>query len=376
MDPTRCFERSLSAKLNVLIISNQPVESEMNITTVAVDLAKDVFEVAEADGTGRILKRSRLSRPAFIRFLAEHPVCHWILEACGGAHHWARRLQSLGHEVRLLPAQYVRPYRRRNKTDRADCAALIEAAKNHEIRPVPVKGVAAQAIQGLHRIRSQWMSTRTNRINVIRGCLREFGIVLPVGAIVALKRIPEALDDEAIPGLIRESLRQLLAEIRDTEIRIVALERQLAQLAAENDDIERLRQVSGIGLLTATALYASVGDAGNFQSGRHLAAWIGLTPKEHSSGNRRHLGAISKRGDIYVRMLLTHGARSVLGRAIQMAKANLPLNRLQRWALQLQARAGYNKAAIALANKLTRIAWATWRYRRDFNPDHAAMAGV
>lgn len=178
----------------------------MHITTIAVDLAKDVFEVAEADGSGRIVKRARLSRLAFSRFLAEHAVCDWIMEACGGAHHWVRRLQSLGHAVRLLPAQSVRPYRRRNKTDRADCAALLEAAKNHEIRPVPVKTVTAQSIQALHRIRSQWLSTRTNRINVIRGCLREFGIVLPVGAITALKLIPEAIEDAAIPNVMRQGL--------------------------------------------------------------------------------------------------------------------------------------------------------------------------
>lgn len=304
----------------------------MNATTVAVDLAKDVIELAVVDGMGRVVEHRRVGRKACSVFLATYPQSRIVMEACGGAHHWARVAQAAGHDVRLLPAQYVRPYRWRNKTDRADCSALREAVRNPEIVPVPVKHVQAQATQGLHRIRSQWVATRAARINVLRGLLREFGLVLPMGAVRALKLLPKAIADAAVPAVLQESLHDLLGEIRALEARIIAVERQLGALMREVPAVERLRQVSGIGLLTATALYARAGNAQHFKSGRHLTAWIGLTPKEYSSGHPRRLGRISKRGDVYVRTLLTHGARAVLARAKQMHKAGQSLNRLQAWA--------------------------------------------
>jgi transposase len=341
----------------------------MDTTTVAVDLAKDVFEVAiSGDGT----EHRRLTRTAFTRFLANQPGSQVVMEACGSAHHWARVAQSHGHRVRLLPAQYVRPYRRRNKTDRADCAALLEAVKNPEIRPVVVKTVDQQVIQGLHRIRSGWMATRTARINTMRGLLRELGITIPQGAALAVKRIAATLDQLPVP--LGQAIRELTAEVRELETHIEGVERQLAQLSRENPTIQRLQQISGIGLLTATALSASAGSARHFQSGRHFASWLGLTPREFSSGNTRRIGHLSKRGDVYVRMLLTHGARSVLTRARTLQRSGHPLNRLQQWAVELEQRRGHNKATCALANKLARIAWATWYYERDFNPNHAQAA--
>lgn len=344
----------------------------MKSTLIAVDMAKLVFEVAESEGD-RVVRRHRLGRCQFAEYLGTRAQASFVLEACGGAHHWARVMQRCGHSVRLLPVPYVRAYRRRNKTDRADCLAMLEAARNSEILPVPVKSPEAQAIQGLHRIRSQWMATRTSRINTLRGLLREFGVILPVGAITALKLMGAAIDDEAVPPVIRDGLQSLLAEIRQLGERVVEIERQLGGIAKQVLDIERIRQVSGIGLLTATALYASAGDARHFRSGRHLASWLGLTPREHSSGQVRHLGGISKRGDRYVRMLLTHGARSVLARAKQVHAAGQSLNRLQQWVIDLERRAGHNKATCALANKLARIAWATWYHQRDFESDHAAV---
>jgi transposase len=253
-----------------------------------------------------------------------------------------------------------------------DCLALLEAARNPEILPVPVKSTEHQAIQGLHRIRSAWMETRTARINTLRGLLRELGLVLPVGAAVALQRLPEALCDEAIPPMLRPSLQTLLDEIRDLEARIAGVERQLEAISPQNPVIEHLRDISGIGLLTATALYASANAAGHFRNGRHLASWLGLTSRERSSGNVRRLGGISKRGDRYVRMLLTHGARAVLLRAGQMQRAGQDLNALQRWALALKERAGHNKATCALANRLAPIAWAIWQHGTAFDPDQAA----
>jgi transposase len=218
------------------------------------------------------------------------------------------------------------------------------------------------------------METRTARINALRGLLREFGLILPVGAAAAIKLIPEALDDEALPPMLRPALQSLLDEIHDLEQRIVAVECQLEAISRQNPVIKHLRDISGIGLLTATALYASANDAKHFRSGRHLASWLGLTPREHSSGNIRKLGGISKRGDRYVRMLLTHGARAVLLRAGQMQRAGQQLNALQQWALTLKARTNHNKATCALANKLARIAWATWRHGTVFDPNQGAVA--
>lgn len=193
----------------------------MKSTLIAVDTAKLVFEVAEADATGKVQRSLRLNRPQFSDYLATRERADFVLEACGGAHYWARVMQRCGHTVRLLPVPYVCAYRRRNKTDRADCLAMLEAAKNPEILPVPVKTTEHQAIQGLHRCRSAWMETRTARINTLRGLLREFGLVLPIGAAAALKLIPASLDDEALPPMLRPALQALLDEIHDLEQRII-----------------------------------------------------------------------------------------------------------------------------------------------------------
>lgn len=336
----------------------------MDTTLIAVDLAKDVFELACANRTGRIIDRHRLNRQQFHRFFAQRTPVTVVIEACGTAHYWARELGSLGHTVRLLPAQYVRVYRRRNKTDRNDAAALLEAARNTEILPVPIKSVEQQCIQTLHRLRSQWMATRTARINALRALLRELGHPLPLGALAALRGARAC--QEQLPEVLRPAIDQLLDEIAQLESRALAIEGVLAQHARNSETVQQLLSVPGIGLLTATALSASAGSAGHFRNGRHLAGWLGLTPKEYSSGHRRHLGGISKRGDSYVRMLLIHGARAVLNRAKQLAKLGKALSRLQHWVITLEQRVGHNKAAVALANKLARIAWAVWHRQTTY----------
>jgi transposase len=341
---------------------------------IAVDLASRVFELAVANERYRIIERHRLSRDQFLKFFVQREPCEVVMEACGTAHHWARELQKLGFAVRLLPAQYVGAYRRRNKTDRADCEAILEAARNPEILPVPIKSAEQQAVQALHRMRSQWMSARTARINVLRGLLREQGILLPPGSRAALNAAPLALDDEKVPLVLRRALLMLIGESHALEERVEFIERELKTVAAQSEAVAQLMQVPGIGLLGATALAASAGAPQHFRSGRHLAAWLGLTPREHSSGNRRHLGAISKRGDVYVRTLLVHGARSVLLRAKLLARQGAPLNRLQAWAVSLEQRVGHNKAACALANKLARIGWAIWSRGGSFDPDGAMPA--
>ncbi len=337
--------------------------------TISVDLAKDVFEVAIADGRSRNLERKRLSRGQFERLLGNSPPAVVLFESCGTAHFWARTARSHGHEPRIIPAQYVRPYRRRNKTDRADCEALLEAERCAEIKPVPVRSVEQQQIQQLHRLREQWKKTRTARINALRGALRELGFAIAEGARLGKRHIRDALDAPEIPLPLATMLHELLVEVAQLEERIKLAERQLHALTRDREDVQRLRLVPGIGPLTSTALVAAAGSPHHFRSGRHLAAWLGITPRVRSSGNRCHLGPITKQGDKYLRMLIIHGARSVLARAKQMQRAQKPLPPLTDWAVRLKRRVGHNKATVALANKLARIAWATWKYERAFEPN-------
>ena len=341
----------------------------MNATTVAVDLAKSVFQLAVADASWRVIETHRLTRTQFERWFANRDVSLVIMEACGSAHHWARWLNGLGIEVRLLPAQYVRAYVKRNKTDAADAAALLEACRASDMHPVRVKSVEQQALQGMHRIRSLWMGTRTSRINALRGFCREFGIAIPVGARTGIEAISRVLADPAtaVPDLIRGTARLLVEEIRLLEARIAQLERELASLAKLSPACTTLLSIPGVGLLTATALVAATsGDVSHFKDARHFASWFGLTPKEYSSGGSRYLGHISKKGDRYLRMLLTHGARSVLRAAVAAQGKGKSVQGVRHWALQVQARSNHNKATCALANKLARICYATLRDKVRF----------
>src|SRR5438093_7413981 len=285
-------------------------------TTIAVDVAKSVFEVALSHRPGRVAKRYRLSRRQFARFLATQPPATVLIEACGMAHFWGRRAGASGHQVVLLPP-HACPYIHRNKTDRADATALLEAARNEAIHPVTVKSVPQQVITALHRLRSTWLATRTARINTVRGVLREFGLILPLGAHHVVPQVRTLLEeaDSGVPGLLRPALAAAVEEIRAIEARMRAVEQQLEAGAAQTLSVRQLRTIPGIGLLTATALVAAVGDVQRFPSARHFAGYLGLTPPEDSTGPRRRLGAISKRGGSYLRMLLFDGARAVLGHA-------------------------------------------------------------
>jgi transposase len=347
----------------------------MNATTVAVDLAKNVFELAVADANWRVLEHHRLTRSQFGRWFDNRPVELVVMEACGSAHHWARTLRARGIEVRLLPAQYVRAYVKRNKTDAADARALLEAARASDIKPVCVKSVEQQALQALHRTRSAWMSTRTRRINTLRGFCREFGLVVPDGAATGIAQIARYLADECsgLPSMLRGSMRLMLEEIRLLEARIGQLECELSEMAKASPACQALISVPGIGLLTSTAMVAAVGDPRSFDSARRYASFLGLTPREYSSGDTRHLGRISKRGDRYIRMLLTHGARSVLRAATVARRAGRQVDRLKIWALEVQSRTNHNKATCALANKLARIAWAVWTKHEKYQSAAVAI---
>lgn len=341
----------------------------MNATTVAVDLAKNVFEIAVANSDWKVTERARLTRSQFERWFQNREVSLVVMEACGSAHYWGRTLRARGIEVRLLPAQYVRAYVKRNKTDAADAAALLEAARASDIRPVAVKSVEQLALQALHRTRSAWMAGRTSRINMLRGFCREFGLEVPVGAVRGLAQMARLIADEhsGLPAMLRTPMRLVLEEIRLMEARIESIERELAEIARNSEACKVLASVPGIGLLTSTAMVAAVGDPRSFDSGRRYASFFGLTPREFSSGSSRYLGRISKRGNRYIRMLLTHGARAVLRAATLARRMGRQVDRLRSWALAVQDRTNHNKATCALANKLARIAWAVWVKHEKFH---------
>ena len=345
----------------------------MESRIISVDLAKDVFEIALANNRHRIISRHRLSRRRFAEFLATQSPSRVLLESCGTAHYWARQAQQGGHSVTIIPAQYVKPYRRRGKSDRIDTEALLEAHRCEGIMAVPVRSVEQQQIQQLHRIREQCKRTRTQRINGLRGFLRELGYPIREGAVHAQHRAREIIDQSDLPSPLQGAFTGMLEEITELEHRIKSLERSLKALTGDNEAVQALRQVDGIGLLTSTALVAAAGSPHHFPSGRRFASWLGLTPREYSSGNTRYLGRISKQGDRYLRMLIIHGARSVLARAKQLHSAGKPLSRLQRWDWQLQQRVGHNKAACGLANKLARICWAVWKHQRDYDANFAVI---
>jgi transposase len=335
-------------------------------TTIAVDIAKNVFQVAVSKRPGRVAEEHRLSRTRFLRFFAQRQPATVLLEACGTAHHWARKLRQLGHSPVLLPVRHVAPYRTTNKTDRNDARALLEASRNEKIVPVPVKSIDQQSLTALHRLRSQWLADRTARINTLRGLLRELGHFIPQGARHVIPAVWELIEDadSDLPSTLRPPLAEACLEIQELGERIRAVEAQLRELAKSMPAVRRLRTVPGVGLLTSTAMVAFVGDPKRFPTSRHFAAFLGLTPRERSTGERRILGRISKRGDRYLRMLLVHGARAVLLAAKRAAKPD----RLRQWGLAVERRTNHNKATCALANKLARIVWAVWSREQEYRP--------
>jgi transposase len=341
-------------------------EPDMESTTIAVDLAKSVFEVAVSQRPGKVAERHRLSRGQFSRFLADDAPATVVMEACGTAHFWGRETEPRGHRTVLLPPHAVRPYVLRNKTDGADAKGLLEAVRNEAIRPVPVKSVDQHVLASLHRMRSAWMATRTARLNTVRGLLRQLGVAIPVGARQVVPQVWALVSDadSGLPDALRRVLAKAAREIGELEGRIREVERSLERMSRRSELVVRLRTIPGVGLLTAKALVAFVGDVRRFPSSRHFASYLGLTPRESPSGLRRRLGAISKRGDPYLRMLLIHGARSVLLHAKKKPAGEHDY--LRTWALARERARGHNKAAVALANKLARVAWAVWRREQPF----------
>ena len=323
---------------------------------IGVDVAKSIFQLAIRDHRGKV-RTMRLRRAELLERLAQQPRAIVFMEACGSSHFWGRRIEQLGHQVALLPPHHVRPYVRGNKTDRTDARGILDAGTHADLLPVPIKEESQQQLTSIHRLRSGWKTDRTRRLNSIRGLLREFGVFIPLGAERVVPAAWATLEDadSGIPDGLRSLLAEACEEVRQIESRIALAERQLEALAKQIPEVALLRTIPGIGLLTATALVAWIGDVRRFPTGRHLSSFVGLTPREFSSGLKRYLGRISKRGDGYLRSLLTQGARSFLIHAHQYKE-----DRFAEWALQLSHGRHHNKVAIAVANKMARIVWAVW----------------
>ena len=335
-------------------------------TVIAVDLAKNVFEIAISKSPGKVCARKRLSRNGFTLFLKQHEPAAVLLEACGSSHYWGRMARKAGHQAVLLPPHVVRPYVLRSKTDRTDAKGMLEAYRNEDIHAVPVKSVDQQALCALHRLRSGWQAQHTARVNGVRGLLREFGLTIPCGAHHVVRHVHTFLSepDSSIPPLLHPALLEACDEIKQLKKRIDGVDRTLMEFVKANEIACRLMKIPGIGYLTATALVALVGNVGRFRSGRSFANFLGLTPRESSTAFRRRLGRISHQGNVYLRTLLIHGARSILA----WSRREKNLDGLRVWALKIAAKRGFNKAVVAIANKMARFVWVTWRHDRAFVP--------
>lgn len=326
----------------------------MEITRIALDLAKQVIQVHAVDRSGRKVMGKALKRHRVLPFFRDLPPCEVGMEACSSAHHWARQLQAMGHRVRLLPPQYVKPFVLGQKNDANDAAAICAAMVRPDIPAVAVKTVAQQDSQALHRVRSARVTERTAIINQIRGLLAEYGIVVATGPETLRKAIPLLLED-AENGLsfeFRTLLRVLYEDLAALDTRIKQLTKMVEQQVRQDEKALRLMGIPGVGPLTASAIVTAVGDASQFRNGRQMAAFLGLTPRQHSSGGKTRLLGIHKRGDSYVRGLLVHGARAVLRMATNKTDAH------SRWLKGLAARRHKNIATVAQANKTARIIWA------------------
>ena len=343
----------------------------MTVAVVGIDLGKNICSMVALDDQGAVVKRRRLRRESLAEFTAKLAPCIVAMEACCGAHHLARRLKSQGHEVRLMSPEYVQPYVKAQKNDDRDAEAIAEAATRPTMRFVEVKSEEQLDMQTLHRVRDRLVGERTALINQIRAILWERGIILPQGRrplereLTRRSGTPEGLAlGERIRGLIEE----MRAEWRALDDRIAAFDNEFAAQAKRDDRVRRLLTVPGIGVMNATALVAAIGNGETFKRGRDLAAWLGLVPKQRTTGGKPRLGAITKRGNSYLRRLLIHGARAALP---WLAKGQTPLG---AWLRGLMARAHTNTVIVALANKLARIAWATLHRNRNYDAEVGTQA--
>ncbi len=326
----------------------------MNVTTIGIDLAKNSFSVHGVDERGRVVLRKTVSRSKLTPLIAQLPACDIGMEACSGAHEWGRRFELMGHRVGLMAARQVSAYRQGGKNDSNDAAAICEARTRPGMRYVSVKSAEQQAVLCVHRMRQGWIEERTALVNQLRGLLSEFGMVMAVGRDKAqreLRRILDATDDR-LPMLVRRMLEEGYQHLVGLNERIGRCDREVTQQARSCPAAQQLMTIPGVAELTATALVASIGDPRQFTNGRQLAAWLGLVPRQYSTGGKIRLGRITKQGDAYLRTLLIHGTRAVLARVKDKR------DRVSVWAQELRDRRGYRRATVALAAKNARLVWA------------------
>lgn len=336
--------------------------SKSTLTVLGLDLAKQSFQLHGVDTNGNVVLMKKLKRNNLSKFIAQLPACLIGIEACGGSNYWTRVFERYGHTVRMIAPQFVKPFVKSNKNDAVDAEAICEAVQRPSMRFVPSKSVGQQDIQSLHRIRSQAVARRTAQANQIRGLLMEYGIVIPKGISYVRKEIPCILEDASneLTFMFRELLNDLYDEMVHLDERIRQLENKLEIVCKENESCQRLLTIPGVGLLSATAMVAAIGDISVFKNGRELAAWLGLVPRQHSTGGKPTLLGISKRGDAYLRTLLIHGGRTVVRVAEKYQ------DKRNQWINQLDQRRGKNISAVAVANKNARIAWALLTNKTTF----------
>jgi len=339
----------------------------MKLTAVGIDLAKNVFVIHGVDERGKAVLRKQLKRAEVAKFFANLAPCLIGMEACGSAHHWARKLLGFGHTVKLMAPQFVKPYVKTNKNDARDAEAICEAVQRPNMRFVAIKTPEQQAVLALHRARQGLVKARTAQANQMRGLLAEFGCVIPKGIRHLPKCVPEILEDgeNGLPGHARQLFAGLLEHLQELDRRVGELEKQIVLWHRSHEHSRKLEKIPGIGPITASALVATIGNARNFKSARQAAAWVGLVPRQHSSGGKDRLLGISKRGDVYLRTLLIHGARAVVSHVQGHA------DRAPGWLKGLLERRHKNVAAVALANKNVRMAWALLANERDYEPEYA-----
>lgn len=323
------------------------------ISVLGIDLAKNVFQICAANAKGERIYNRQVSRAKLLSTLANIPPCLVGMEACSSSHYWAREIEALGHRVKLMPPQYVKPYVKTNKNDASDADAICEAVTRPNMRFVAIKSPEQQALILLHRDRKGLVKERTALVNRFRAVLSEFGVIAPTGlnCLRAWLSKEYGTVEHKLPALIRRHLIGMIARLRETDTQILALEKEIHSSTTDSDLCKALREVPGIGPLTASAIVASVGDVKAFQSGRKFAAWLGLVPKQHSSGGKNNLLGISKRGDNYLRSMLIHGARAII-RHLNPKQSMTP------WLKDMLCRRHKNVVIVALANKLARVAWA------------------
>lgn len=335
----------------------------MNISLLGIDIAKNVFQLHGVDSSGKKIIKKRIERNKLSAYVANLSPCTIAMESCGGSNYWARIFQRNGHAVKLISPQYVKPFVKTNKNDANDAEAITEAASRPSMHFVPIKQIAQQDIQSIHRVRSRLMKNKTALTNEIRGLNLEYGITIPQGALKVKSCLCSIIDDEKNELTIssRELMSELYDELVEIEERIKKLDKKIKLICRDNDQCRRILSVPGVGELTATAIVAAVADANEFKNGRHMSAWLGLVPRQSSSGNKQVLLGISKRGDRYLRMLLIHGARS----ALSFSKHKD--DNYGDWLIKKKASLNLNKAAVALANKNARIIWSLLKTGEEFN---------